>query len=184
MVLPTMLDAIIAGIVMKQRSALPLKLIVGTYLLLLIVVNVQIFGAFQFERISKAIGGGKPEVAYIQLAPDHYHLIQTLDLPTTNSVPSTNFLVGPISIVLRSEKELVFVNTADLNAPDTITNLIATNRIETAMVKTKHYPGANSTYITITNIVPYTITNIVKNSVKVYAKQIRTELIDAIRFSP
>ena len=58
-----------------------IKILIVTFCALVIVGNIQLFGAAQFGKVSRQMGGGKSETAYVRFAP------QYLDLPTLLNIP-------------------------------------------------------------------------------------------------
>jgi hypothetical protein len=79
---------------------------------LLVISHVTVFGERQFGFVSRSVGGAKPEVAYVKPAAQHRDLTTTLNLTSTNNAGSNGFF-GPIAILLRSEKEIIFSDQVD-----------------------------------------------------------------------
>jgi hypothetical protein len=114
-------------------------------------------------------------------------------MPATNS-PLLNGFFGPVTVLLRSEKEIVFVNPAELNLPLFSTNetliSITTNSVVTAVTSsavTTNY-GRMVPTNTITQLIYVTNTfnisrAILLNPVRLTAKQLRADLVDALVFA-
>jgi len=124
---------------------------------------VQEFGNSVLGDIPRSVGGGRPENALVKLGANHTNLIAELNLPTTNIFSNT--LVGPITILFRSDKEIIFLENMPKNITNVFTN-ITTNVL------------SNGT----TNCLTTLTTNIVANRARPNAKQIRTELVDSVIF--
>ncbi len=161
-----------------NKSNTLLRVLIASFICTVIAGHVQQFGASVFGVIPKRVGGGKPETVYIKPASQHADLLSALNLSGSNSVSSNGFF-GPIAILLRSDKEVFFINLSDLNPATDITN-ITTNLL--ANVVTNISTSAAVTYQT--NLVPTLRTNVTKNPLKPRAKQVRAELIDSIDFTP
>jgi len=89
---------------------------------LLLIANVQIFATSQFGSIAKHVGGGKPETAYIRFSPQQHELAQSLNIPVATNLTLGKGFVGPIAVLLRSDKELIFYNYAQTNSTHCLTN--------------------------------------------------------------
>jgi hypothetical protein len=101
------------------------------YFFLLMTANVQLFGRSQFGKISRAIGGGKPELAYLQLSENQGHLIDSFAL-NGNGITNKYGYVGPVTILLRTERDLLLLesspNTTNMNAKQIRADLIESIR--------------------------------------------------------
>jgi len=84
------------------------RLVVCIFLGFVFLGNVVMFGVSQFGSLPKTIGGGRPELAMIRFSSSEQNLGSALDLPFTNG------FYGPVAILLRSEKEILFVPAKDL----------------------------------------------------------------------
>jgi hypothetical protein len=180
------------------KAGYKLRFLLLTLMSLLILANVQLYGVNQFGKIPRQVGGGRPEAAYLGFSPEHIALATTMGLQRqANATLGTNFY-GPVSILLRTEMELVFMNAAEINAPSQITNRIETsyptNYVSLMTTNYARFSTTNWLGHVASNILPVVtvtqITNIitvkqefVPNPTRLTAKQVRTELIDAIVFS-
>ena len=82
------------------------KMLIVTFCALVIVGNIQLFGAAQFGKVSRQMGGGKPETAYVKFAPQNSDLPTLLDIPIVAKTNSPSGFAGPIHILMRSDKQL------------------------------------------------------------------------------
>jgi hypothetical protein len=176
----------------------PLKVVVATFFGLMFVTHLQMFGASQFGKIPRQVGGGKPETAYLKFGTNQMELVSSLNLPIITNLPILKGFVGPISILLKSDKEIVFINEAELSLPEFFTNetMSVSTNFSTGLVTNFHTSVLTHTNgIQTTNVVTEVLrarfqTNIVnisktpiKNLTKLSAKQVRADLLEAIIFS-
>jgi hypothetical protein len=156
---------------------LPVRVLIVSLVGLILLSHVQLFGKVVFGVIPKSVGGGKPEKAFLHLDPQHASLVSALNFSTANQTIPTNNIVGPIGILLHSEKELIFVDYAQLTAAASLTNIV-TNTV----LLTKLSTGVQTNLIT--NSIVNLTTNVVKNPLKFgRAKQVRAEIVDAVIYS-
>jgi hypothetical protein len=165
---------------------------------LVLASNIQSFAAFQFGKIPKSVGGGKPETAYIRFSSQSHELAESLNISSaSNYIPEIGF-VGPVGILLRSEKEMIFVKQSDLDSSGYLTNVITTmfptNVVisrKTNFITSVTTPRAN---VFRTNVTPQIVVTLATNGTlvtklvsrnygKLTARQIRSEAIDAIIFT-
>jgi len=78
-----------------------------------LIFNVLLFGDVQFGQIPRDVGGGRPEVAYVKFSEQSKDIARSLGLPAVTNIAPLNGFHGPISILLKSDKEIVFVNFAE-----------------------------------------------------------------------
>ncbi|MBI3850104.1 MAG: hypothetical protein HY298_07425 [Verrucomicrobia bacterium] len=161
------------------NSTFMVRILLVSLILLVLISNVQLFGTSVFGLIPRQVGGGKPETAFIRLSPEHSDIATPLNLVNTNNVAVSNNLFGPVSILLRSEKEIIFVNYAELNRTESVTNVVTNILVN---VITNVTTNEVATYET--NSIHTLKTNVVKNPTKATAKQLRADLVDAIIFTP
>ena len=181
-----------------QRGNTILRVLLASFAAMVVAANIQLFGAVQFRTIVRQVGGGKPETAYIRLSAKAPELAQVLNIQFATNVTTSNQLFGPIAILLRSDKEIVFVNDADLHPSRYNTNYVATLVTNIFNVRTTNLTTSISTNQLnqpITNITANVITtfttnlektvrtNILKTIHKPAAKQVRAELVDAVIFT-
>ena len=174
------------------------KVLLLCLLSLIMIAHVQAFGSHQFGNIPKKMGGGKPETAFLRFSSQHPDLALSLNVPdSTNSF--TKGFSGPVAILLRTEKTIVFVNYADYSGPDTLTNvstsmttnsiagIIATNlqqqsitNIEARLIT--RYLSTNIVYYFTNQVTRSMREEVSKNVAKLAAKEVRSELVDAVVF--
>jgi hypothetical protein len=79
------------------------------FICIIAMLHIAIFGDVQFGAISREIGGGKPEKAYLRFSPLTSGLDASLNLTTVTNNAFTNGFVGPVAILLRTEKDFIFI---------------------------------------------------------------------------
>jgi len=137
--------------------------------------NVQQFGTSVLGDIPRSVGGGRPENAIVKLGANHTNLIAELNLPTTNVFSNT--LVGPIAILFRSDKEIIFIE----DTAETMTNVV-TNAVVNVITNVVTNSATNVIVTYQTNFNTKLTTNVIRNPIRPTAKQIRADLIDAVIF--
>lgn len=159
------------------------KILIFTFCALIVIGNIQLFGAAQFGNISRQMGGGKPETAFVRFASQHLELATSLNIPPATNIGVSNGFVGPIEILFRTDKQVTFLNQAEADLPGFFTNdvvvNITTNFIAIVTTNQAKQLTTNTTVQVIKNVTRGTA----KNSAKLTAKQIRADLIDAIIFT-
>ncbi len=160
-----------------KSSGSLLKILVGTLVALIFVWHIQYFGRAAFGGIPREVGGGKPEVAFIRASPQHRELLSALGVGQTNMPGNSNALFGPVAILIRSEKEILFLNSADLDAPAYLTNVVTNLAFS---VTTNMSTNRVTTYTT--NTVTKMATNVVRNRIRPSARQIRSDLVEGMVF--
>jgi hypothetical protein len=181
-----------------RTTSLVMRTLIIIVNVLILISNIQSFAVFQFGKIARSVGGGKPETAYITFAPQHADIAALLDVPTVKTLTLTNQLNGPIAILLRTEREIIFVNASELNALEYITNQVSVLTTNITSTRTTNYTFAvttNTANVMVTNVIAkvssHLATNVltglkantVKNAHKVTAKQVRAEVVDAVIFT-
>jgi hypothetical protein len=147
--------------------------------------HIVTFSNLQFGKIPRGLGGGKPETAYIKLADDAY--ANMLQLPFANRWPNSNIFVGPIDILFRSDKEIIFINHSAKGLTEYFTN--RTGWLVTTNSSTNHVLLGETNQVstireTIINEVVTTTTNaIVTATYEVTAKQLPADAVKAIIFT-
>ena len=180
-------------------AGLKLRALLLCLMCILMISNLNLFGSSQFGRIDRRVGGGKPETAYIKFSEQHSQLAFLFNIPAATTFCPSNTFVGPIELLLRSDKELIFVNPAEMRLPDYLTNNITTNLTayvtSVTITNVSHYPITNGdgkvAQNSVTNLLVLPQTNytqnttnyVVKNPVKVTARQVRADVVDAIIFA-
>src|SRR5207245_2326329 len=96
----------------KESSAL-IRFVVCILIALVFAAHAQQFGAFQFGKIKRQVGGGRPETAYLRFASNHADIPLSLNIPAITNNSYLSGFVGPVSVLFKSEKEIVFVNEAE-----------------------------------------------------------------------
>ena len=163
--------------------------------ILFLISNIQSFATNQFSKIPKSVGGGKPETAYLKFGSNHLDVPTSLNIPFATNIGVSSGFVGPIGILLRSDKEILFVNYSEANAADTLTNSVVLN-VQTNIGSTiitnapKGAPATNAVgdinFALLTIIQTNRVTvheNISTNTIKLTARQVRADLVDAIILS-
>jgi hypothetical protein len=160
---------------------------------LLLVLNIQSFAVKQFKEIPKTVGGGKPETAYIKFTSNNSDIPASLDIAMVTNAFAGNGFYGPIGILLRTESEIVFINYSDIHTPAYITNSevlnLTTNRIVT-LITNRDYSSHKYTISKLTawrittNGVDHISENIFNSSTNFAARQVRSDAIDSIIFTP
>src|ERR1017187_2501440 len=178
-----------------KNSDLIVRSLLIALVCLTLISNMQSFAVNQFGKIPKSVGGGKPETAYIKFSPQNSDIAASLNIPAATSGGLPNGFAGPIGVLFRSDKEVLFVNYADAYSPDYVTNdsvvSIATNITSVQMTnqvvsKVGKQETNISNQITAslkTNVVHNIAKNILKASAKLTARQIRSDLIETIIFT-
>jgi ribosomal protein S17E len=178
-----------------KTSDLIIRALIIVFICITLVSNIQLFAVNQFGKIPKSVGGGKAETAYIKLSPQNSDVAASLNIPTATSAGLPNGFVGPIGVLLRSDKEILFVNYADVYSPDYVTNdlivSIVTNIISSQITNQivgkvgKHETNISNQFtVTLkTNVVYNVAKNILKAPAKLTARQIRSDLIESIIFT-
>jgi hypothetical protein len=133
-----------------------IKILIVTFCALVIIGNIQMFGAAQFGKVSRQMGGGKSETAYVRFAPQYLDLATLLNIPIVAKTDSPSGFAGPIQILMRSDKQLVFLTPNNTNSSELFTNLALSSAT--------------------TNVVATKLAD------KTAAKQVRADLVDAIIF--
>jgi hypothetical protein len=109
-----------------------IKLLIGTFVILLLINNIGLFGARQFGLIPKSMGGGKPEMAMIRLAEGDAGLVAFL-VNSTNT--NGNRIIGPVALLLRTDKEVIFIDGKDV----TKTNYVSAKQIRADLIQAINY---------------------------------------------
>jgi len=149
--------------------------------------NVACFGGMQFGKIPKSIGGGRPATAYIKFSDAGKDLGRDIGLPLVTNRNLLNGFYGPVSVLKATEKEIVIVNAAEANLKEfqafTISTTGITNFVKAGDGAINIGPvprivGTNTVGEFSKTIGGYT--NDPPNPVKMTAKQIRADLVNAI----
>jgi nitrogenase subunit NifH len=122
-----------------------------------------------------------------------------LNIPVVTNLALSDGFVGPIAILLRSDKEILFLNLADLNSSLYVTNDVVTSmRTNLVATMTTNLAGGivsrrteNLRTKAIAQIEVRLQTNVVVNITRnvrmdvpqITAKQLRTDLVDALIFA-
>jgi hypothetical protein len=181
------------------RPNLMFRLLIISLSCLILIDNVQSFALLQFGKLPKRFGGGKPETAYVKFSPQHSGLATALNIPVVTNLALSDGFVGPIAILLRSDKEILFLNLADLNSSLYVTNDVVTS-MRTNMVatmttnlaggivsrRTENLRTKAIAQIEVrlqTNVVVNITRNVRMDVPQITAKQLRTDLVDALIFA-
>jgi hypothetical protein len=163
-----------------------LRILLSTAICIICVINVQSFGVRVFGKIPKTVGGGQPENAYLKFSPEYLDVAKSLNIPVAATIGiSTNFF-GPVGVLLRSDKEVLFLNYEDQKSNYYTTNWTLASITTNLMpgVPT-NIPDPSPNIATLhTNFMSTIITNAVTNTSRLTAKQVRADLIDSIIFAP
>jgi hypothetical protein len=143
-----------------KNADLLLKVLILGFLSLILISHIQIFGSSQFGKIPKQVGGGMPEKAFITISEKHQDLASFLNI-TDPIALATNGVMGPIQIIFRSDKELIFVAYKDPAVVESQTNIITVAKTNVTTITVRSKPQTDSQGI---------------------AKQIRSDLVDGIIF--
>jgi hypothetical protein len=158
-----------------------IRILIVTFCALVIVGNIQLFGAAQFGKVSRQMGGGKSETAYVRFAPQYLDLPALLSIPVVAKADSPSGFAGPIQILMRSDKQLVFLTPTNTNSPEPFTNLVSSSAT-TNVVAIGMTNQASQIKTNLPNMVANTTKLATKPAAKMAAKQVRADLIDAIIF--
>lgn len=156
-----------------------LRILILTFISLVLISNVQLFGSYQFQNIPRHIGGGKAETAFVMISKQHQELAHFLDIPDSKNEYTDGGVMGPIKIIIRSDKEVVFINDTELASAEYQTN-------KTTSITTNWYSADKNKKVTEalkTNTVITITTNMPQAGTHVVAKQIRADLVDGIIFA-
>jgi hypothetical protein len=126
----------------------------------------------------ESFGKSTPEHRF---APQYLDLASLLDIPVVAKADSPSGFAGPIQILMRSDKQLVFLTQANTNLPEPLTNLVSlsatTNVVAIGMTNQEPQIKTN-----LPNAIINTAKLVTKPAVKTAAKQVRADLVDAIIF--
>ncbi len=181
----------------EGRPAVRTVVVIG--IVMVVVLHAQFFGSTQFGRLSRSWGGGKPERAYVKFSKSYPELGDSLNLSLVENIPSLKGIFGPVSMLLRSDKELVFVNEAELNLPQIGTNFVfvglSTNTTSTLVtngvaptftgadkLQTQRLAGTSTLLVTNyihTNVAPVLFVN----PARLTAKQVRADAVDVLIYA-
>ena len=150
---------------------------------LVLIANAERFGSSQFEKIPRQLGGGKPEMAFIKFSSQHPELAASFKLSTPADSDVPDAFVGPIAILLRTDKEIIFLNDKEINWSDYTTNEVPTGLLRTNVVELLVTNKSKIVTTFQTNVLNQFEAKTSKNNLKMTAKQIRADLVDAIIFS-
>jgi hypothetical protein len=178
-----------------KKSSLMTRALVVVLITLILISNIQSFAVSQFGEIPKSAGGGKPETVYIKLSLQNSDVAASMNIPAATNVELLKGFVGPIGVLLRSDKEILFINYADTNSSEYVTNdivlSITTNLVTLQTTNSADYQTvkhgtrmANQIIATLQTNITYNVSkNILKNPIKLTARQVRSDLVDAIIFT-
>jgi len=180
-------------------AGLKVRSLLACLMCLLIISNLNVFGNSQFGKIHRGVGGGKPEQAYLKFSAQHQDLPFALRIPATQCFSPSNTFYGPVEILLRSDKELIFLNPAEAVLPDYLTNNVSTNALvilstnfvtNVVAVMLTNGTGAvakndvtNWSTTIQTNRLDIITNTVMKNPIKITAKQVRADIVDAVMFA-
>ncbi len=175
------------------------KGLLGCGVLLAVIFNALLFGEDQFGKIDRSMGGGKPETAYLKFSPQAPELASALSLTVVTNFPTLNGFFGPVSVLLRSEKELFLVNFAETSIPEFATNrtVIAvitnissgwsTNLLSNITTNGNGQKVTNNAAMPEKSVTNETTVRVwedhLKNPARLTAKQVRSELIDVVIYA-
>jgi hypothetical protein len=143
------------------------KAMVIAFFALTLVRNIQSFGKNVFGNIPQVIGGGKPERALLRFSPLKQELPWLLGIPEYTNTFGSNYIFGPVSILVRSEKELIFV-----------LDEVEVRRTNVVSSFSTNINGSVSQTNIATNVVTLTNIDIAGKTPK--ARQLRTDSVDAV----
>jgi hypothetical protein len=147
------------------------------------LIYVRIFSVNQFGKISKGVGGGKPEIVYLAFSDEHCGVAKSMNLLAVQNHLSTNVLFGPVGIILKADNEITFLNYSEMNIPQSFTNGMHLSYVTNLIAINLNQTNREKSQIIITNIVNDTLTNIFYNSGGLAARQIRADLIDGVIYN-
>jgi hypothetical protein len=179
-----------------RKSSTFARIALSILVCLIMAAHLQLFGIQQFGKIRRDVGGGKPETAYFKFSTNHTDLAKSLNIPVATNLPFLDAFYGPVSIIYKSDKEVLIVNEAEAALPTSLTNKMV------QFIPTNGPVGlrTNFDFVVTTNPAGQIITNQnariepvfgptnfmkisygqVPNPVRLTAKQLRAELLDAI----
>jgi hypothetical protein len=178
-----------------SRTSYPLFFLFLLLWLMCFGLNLAFFSKQEFGSLPRFLGGGKPEFACFKASAHRAEIASLLSLDTSTNSVNTNALLGPVAILWRSDKEILFLDCADGYPSNTfiITNLstnvswkVTENR--PAMLQTNQWTLQHGNVISnvarkqMTNVVTIYQTNVVANKHFLRTKQIRADFVDAIIF--
>lgn len=177
--------------VIWKESPFLLRIVLLCVTALILIANIQLFGSSQFGHIPRQVGGGKPESAYLKFSALHSELADSFGIPSATNIYLSSGFVGPVTILLRTDKELILLNNAEQHSPETLTNdmltSITTNlipKVVTNETKLLNVVISSKTETLIKTQLVYNVArSIIKNPVKMTAKQVRVDLVDAVIFA-
>lgn len=156
------------------------KICLSFALLLLLLGNIQYFGKYQFQYIPKQVGGGRPEMAYLKFSSLHKELPDSLGLQPAVGLINAKDVYGPVAILLRSENEIIFLNSERSDYTD-VTNAVRTTKTNLVLQMTPNNAG-----LLVTNLVSDITTNVIyrvsRYPAPQIAEQVQANLVDAMIF--
>jgi hypothetical protein len=176
-----------------SKSSAAIRLLLSTVILLALITHAQYFATKQFGKIPRAVGGGMPEKAFLKISDQNLQTFTLLAGATGGHAPLSGGFVGPVSILLRSEKDLFFMDYSMPSPIRLVTNIagVRITNIVTRLTTNVQWistpkVGSPSAPQVSTNVTSIVTTNFSTNFVSVpatfTAQKVRADLVDAIIF--
>lgn len=159
------------------------KLLIVTFCGLVIIGDIQLFGVSQFGQVSRQMGGGKPEMAYVKFDSQHLALPASLNMPVATNVTGISGFFGPVKILFRTDKQIIFLNPDEVNWPAAVTNDAAVDATTNSIVLITTNQLNQRMTNTIVQVSKNVDRSVAGSPAKLAAKQVRGDLIDVIIFT-
>jgi len=128
----------------KTNTDLLSRTIIALGLFLAFIVYIQLFAVNQFSQIPQVVGGGKPEVTFLNISGGHHEAVQSMGIPALSSNGNDTNRFGPVSILLRTDNFLLVLNNHDTTSP--ITNASNVIQIRSDLVSGITFLKGGDTY--------------------------------------
>lgn len=155
------------------------KSLVAIICVLFFIELLQFFSSIHYPNIPRHLGGGKPDIAFVKFSKESEHLAFSFGLVAAANHPQLNGFWGPITVLLKTDSEILFINSAESKIDDYISYKVSQESpIRGSNGEIILGEGGTEIYgePTISTVNEY-------NRVKLTAKQVRSELIDAIVYA-
>ena len=107
-----------------------LKIPIALFICLFLVIHIQGFGTKQFGSITRQLGGGEPQQAYLQIDSKCPDLTTFFKLKQPNVMPGTTNCIGPVYILLKGDKEIIFADPANVTSTNKVARQIRSDLVD------------------------------------------------------
>lgn len=165
------------------KSGILLRSMICIGIFLSFLIYVRVFSINQFGKIPKNIGGGAPETVYLAFSKPNVELAESMNLRRVESKSSTNFLFGPVGIILNADSEITFLNYSEEKVRPLFTNGFHLTYVTNLVTSVTNKAGLPLAEAIQTNIVWDTSPNLFYSRGGLSARQIKSGLVDGIIFN-